>query len=44
MASDLAIKKSSSEKKSSDSDKMLLDENVYKTPAFIRRKKKAHND
>ena len=44
MATDLEIKKRFSKKDSSNSSKMFLDENVYKTPAFIRRKNKETNN
>ena len=44
MATDLEITKKFSKKTSTDSSKMLLDENVYKTPAFIRRKNKESNN
>ena len=44
MASDLKISKKLSNKNTSDSSKIFLDDNVYKTPAFIRRKKREHND
>lgn len=43
MSSDLEISKKFSKKDSSDSSKVFLDENLYKTPAFLRRKKKEHN-
>jgi len=44
MMSDLEISKKIPNKDSSNSDKLFLDENVYKVPTFIRRKKKEHHE
>jgi cell division protein FtsZ len=44
MASDLEMTKKFSKKDSNNQSKMFLDENLYNTPAFLRRKKKELND
>ncbi|NRA74046.1 MAG: cell division protein FtsZ [Rickettsiales bacterium] len=44
MAADLKITKKTSSKDHNNSSKPFLDDHVYKTPSFIRKKNKEHND